>query len=106
MATETLTLRELTDRVTRLEQAFSRLAHELDWRLPRHIEAASEGGKVKAALIRPVDKVLLRKHFRSMMDGMGITAKPIGALALQQKMAEFAFGPNEFSQGIIAMRDE
>ena len=46
--------------------------------------------------------------WRQFMDELGIHGKPIGAKKLREMAIEDGFNPNdnEFSQGIIAMREE
>ena len=97
MAVEVLTLEELSNRMLRLESEIARWG--------KLYRLAPDGESI-APLIYPIDKALLRQRFRAMMNRMGITAKPIGALALQQKMAQAGLELNEMSRGIIAMRDE
>jgi hypothetical protein len=50
------------------------------------------------------------KKFREFLEGQGIPlpAKPIGAKKLRESLLKKGFDPNsnEFSQGIIAMREE
>jgi hypothetical protein len=54
------------------------------------------------------DQAVLAAGFRKFLKQLGIKGKPIGAKKLQEMLLKRGFDPesNEFSQGIIAMREE
>lgn len=106
MATQAMTLQELTDRVSRLEDRISKLARELERSKASVPRRVGDGARAHSPIIRTVDKALLKKHFDAMCARLGITSAPIGIEELRAQMAEAGLGPNELSQGIIAMRDE
>lgn len=53
-----------------------------------------------------VDNELLAREFRAFLDAQGITGEPIGAEELRKMIGVNEQNPNEFSRGIIAMREE
>ena len=54
------------------------------------------------------DQPILAAGFKKFLKQLGIKGKPIGAKKLQELLLARGFDPesNEFSQGIIAMREE
>jgi len=54
------------------------------------------------------DEAVLAAGFKKFLKQLGIKGKPIGAKRLQEMLLKRGFNPesNEFSQGIVAMREE
>src|SRR5437879_6912811 len=54
------------------------------------------------------DQPILAAGFRKFLKQLGIKGKPIGAKKLREQMLKRGFDPesNEFSKGIIEMREE
>jgi hypothetical protein len=54
------------------------------------------------------DQPILAAGFKKLLKQLGIKGKPIGAEKLQERMLAEGFDPesNEFSRGIIEMREE
>jgi hypothetical protein len=54
------------------------------------------------------DQPILAAGFKKLLKQLGIKSKPIGAEELQKRMLAEGFDPesNEFSRGIIEMREE
>ena len=54
------------------------------------------------------DQAVLAAGFKKFLKQLGIKGKPIGAKKLREMLLRKGFDPesNEFSQGIIAMREE
>ena len=54
------------------------------------------------------DQPILAAGFKKLLKQLGIKGKPIGAKKLREQMLKRGFDPesNEFSKGIIEMRDE
>jgi len=54
------------------------------------------------------DQPILAAGFKKFLKQLAITCKPIGAKKLQEMLLARGFDPNsnEFSQGIVAMREE
>ncbi len=53
------------------------------------------------------NKAMLREASRRLLAELGIKDRtPIGALELQRRMAQASLDPDEFSRGIMEMRDE
>ena len=53
-----------------------------------------------------VDKELTKRAMAAVLQNLAIHATPVGALALQQLMAESGSAGNEFSRALIQMREE
>lgn len=67
----------------------------------------TDDGTAAFGAVRLVDKAPLTRFFDQLLGATpGGPPKPIGAEALQQQMAKRGLDSNEFSVGIIAMRDE
>jgi hypothetical protein len=99
------TLEELERRVAALEQEVAQLRKEEEHRV------ASETGAERAARALRESK---RSHARMVaawnaaLKEMGIEGEPVGAKKLQEMMLAAGINPedNEFSRGIIEMREE
>jgi hypothetical protein len=52
------------------------------------------------------DKQALRAEFMRILAAQAIEGEPLGATALQQRLAHEGLAPNELSQALIAARDE
>jgi hypothetical protein len=99
----------LEQRVAALEQevtALRRLVSKLLWTQPGE-ETPLERGR---RLLRQatLDQPLIEAGWDKAMEQMGIHGQPIGAEKVQQMIAACGFKPedNEFSRGIIEMREE
>jgi hypothetical protein len=106
MSTELL---ELNQRVEHLESAMSRIFDMLDEKpLPRIYSSpsAERGAQLIADAQRNAHKA--KEHFDRLFKLWGITGKPIGRKKLQQLFKEAGFdeNDNQFSRGIIEMREE
>ena len=96
---------QLAERVERLEADMQMLRAEQRTTAQQATSSATDQRDPAAHLW--ADKEMLREASRGLLDELGIKDRtPIGALELQRCMAEAGLEPNEFSQGIIKMRDE
>ena len=83
-------------------------------RPPRKAEPMSEAEREDLELAEEIlrqgkkDQPVLAAGFKKFLKQLGITCKPIGAKKLQEMLLARGFDPNsnEFSQGIVAMREE
>ena len=99
------TLEELARRMTRMEQELARLQQFVGQ--PLQTEMPAERG---AQLLREAQRnqVTISAAIAQAFAEMGITSAPIGAEKVQEMMRACGVKPdaNEFSEGIIAMREE
>jgi hypothetical protein len=93
MIEQPLTLEQLDQRLKRLEAAQTMITRD-----------NPPPGLPKGVLW--ADREAWRSEFRHIMDQLGIIGEPIGTEALRQQMAQLSLDPNEFSRGIIEMREE
>lgn len=93
MIEQPLTLEQLDQRLRRLEAAQHTITRD-----------NPPPGLPKGVLW--ADQEAWRNEFRRVMDQLGIVGEPIGAEALRQQMAQLGLEGNEFSRGIIEMREE
>ena len=83
-------------------------------RPPKRSERMSEAEREDLELAEEILRVGREEHadlvagFDKFLKQLGIKGKPIGAKKLQEMMLARGFDPesNEFSQGIVAMREE
>jgi hypothetical protein len=83
-------------------------------RPPRKTEPMSEEEREDLELAEEIlragreDQPLMAAAFKKILKQLGIKGKPIGAKKLREQMIKRGFDPNsnEFSQGIIDMREE
>jgi hypothetical protein len=98
-------LEELERRITRMEQELARLQQLVE--KPSQMETPAECG---ARLFREAQRnqATISAIIAQAFAEMGITGAPIGAEKVQEMMCACGMQPdaNEFSQGIIAMREE
>ena len=99
------TLEELERRITRMEQELARLQQLVE--KPPQTEMPAERG---AQLLREArrNQATISATIAQAFAEMGLTGEPIGAEKVQEMMRACGMRPdaNEFSQGIIAMREE
>lgn len=99
------TLEELEKRVVQVEQELARLQRLLE--KPPADETPAERG---ARLLREAkaSQAAISAAVAKAFEEMGITGEPIGAEKVQEMMLACGIKPedNEFSRGIIEMREE
>jgi len=99
------TLEELERRITRMEQELARLQQLVE--KPLQTEIPAERG---TQLLREAQRnqATISAAIAQAFAEMGLTGEPIGAEKVQEMMRACGIQPdaNEFSQGIIAMREE
>jgi hypothetical protein len=99
------TLEELERRITRMEQELARLQRLVE--KPPQTEIPVERG---AQLLREAQRnqATISAAIAQAFAEMGITGEPIGAEKVQEMTRACGMQPDatEFSQGIIAMREE
>jgi hypothetical protein len=91
-----VTLDELEQRLTRLEEEVSRL---------RHLATGSWHDNAPSA---EADQADLTAGWDKAMEAMGIRGRPVGARRLQELIAAAGIRPddNEFSRALIEAREE
>ncbi len=92
--------------LTETEPAIAENQNGFDFR-EKAKESAAERG-LRMLREASLDQDRLAAGWAAAMREMGVTAEPVGAEKLQQMMIAEAVNPeeNQFSQGIIAMREE
>ena len=99
------TLQELERRMTHMEQELARLRQLVE--KPPQTEMPAERG---AQLLREAQRnqATISAAMAQAFAEMGITGEPTGAEKVQEMMRACGMKPdaNEFSEGIIAMREE
>ena len=103
---QALSLQELTDRLVRVENEVNALREELA-SLRKQTEASPRTIADRQALAHLcMDKMALRRWINGLFEKLSIQGMPIGAEALQAKMAQSGLTSNELSQGIVSAREE
>ena len=99
------TLEELERRIKRMEQELARL-QQLVEKSPQTEMPAERGAQLFREAQR--NQATISAAIAQAFAEMGITGEPIGAEKVQEMMRACGMQPdaNEFSQGIIAMREE
>jgi hypothetical protein len=105
----------MTDPLAALEQRVAVLEQEVAALKQARLQTENNGVRqstLPAAYVpmlrRAWDNRITPEQMREVLKQMGITGEPIGAENLQRMMIEAGINPNsnEFSQGIIEMREE
>jgi len=96
---------QLAERVERLEVAVQALRAEQQKTVDQvHFPAVDQPDPAAHLW---ADKEMLWQASRRLLAELGIEDRvPVGALELQRRMAQAGLEPNEFSLGILEMRDE
>ena len=101
---QALSLQELTDRLVRVENEVNALREELASLRKQPSPRTATARQALAHLC--MDKMALRRWINSLFEKLSIQGVPIGAEALQAKMAQAGLTSNELSQGIVSAREE
>lgn len=102
-----LSMQELTDRLVRVENEVTTLRKELASLRKQTTKARPRTAAIRQALARLcVDKKALRRWTNGLFEKLSIQGVPIGAEALQAKMAQAGLTSNELSRGIVSAREE
>jgi hypothetical protein len=100
-----VTIDELERRLSLLEQEVARLRQQVE--TPPGVETPAERGE---RLLREAEagQAALSPGWAWAMEQMGIKGEPVGVEKLREMIAACGFKPenNEFSRGIIEMREE
>jgi hypothetical protein len=103
---QTLSMQELADRLVRVESEVSALREELA-SLRKQTRTSPRTAATRQALAHLcMDKTALRRWINGLFETLSIQGVPIGAEALQAKMAQAGLTPNELSRGIVSAREE
>ena len=97
-------VQELSNQLTRIEREISALRRDLtrfEQPIGNTAQPLAAGQAVPWA-----DKQALRAEFRRNLAAQAIEGEPLGATALQQRLAHEGLATNELSQALIAARDE
>lgn len=94
----TLTLQQLTDKVSQLEEELSFIRREL----AELQQVTANAHSIPAESSKQEQKLAIHRMFTDLK----ISGSPIGALSLQKKMRRAHLTDNELSHGIVIARDE
>ena len=101
-----LSLQELTERLVRVENEVTALREELA-SLRKQTRTSPRTAATQQALAHLcMDKMALRRWINGLFEELSIQGVPIGAEALQAKMAQAGLTSNELSRGIVSAREE
>lgn len=99
-------MQELTDRLVRIENEVTALREELA-SLRKQTRTNPRTAATRQALAHLcMDKMALRRWIDVLFEMLSIQGVPIGAEALQAKMAQAGLTSNELSRGIVSAREE
>jgi len=99
-------MQELTDRLVRVESEVTALREELA-SLRKQTRTSLPTAATRQALAHLcMDKTALRCWINGLFETLSIQGVPIGAEALQAKMAQAGLTSNELSRGIVSSREE
>jgi hypothetical protein len=101
-----LSLQELTDRLVRVEDEVTALREELA-SLRKQAKTGPRTATTRQALAHLcMDKKALKRWINGLFEKLSIQGTPIGAEALQEKMAQASLTSNELSRSIVSAREE
>jgi hypothetical protein len=102
-------IQQVSNQLARIEREISAMRRDLTRRELAHVEppTVNRARPLAAGQTLPwVDKPALRAEFRRSLAAQAIEGEPLGATALQQRLAHEGLATNELSQALIAARDE
>ncbi len=101
---QTLTLKQITSKISYLEEEINNLREELDELRQKKADTSTKSAAHIAYTW--VDKESQRRWIDQLFTSLSITSAPIGSQTLQQRMSQSALSHNEFSRGIVEAREE
>jgi hypothetical protein len=102
-------MQQLSNQLARIEREISAMRRKLARReLTRFEQPTVNSARPLAAgqAVPWADKQALRTEFMRSLAAQAIEGEPLGATALQQRLAHEGLATNELSQALIAARDE
>lgn len=103
---QTLSMQELTDRLVRVESEVTALREELA-SLRKQTRTSPRTAITREAMAHLcTDKMALSRWINGLFEKLSIQGTPIGAEALQEKMAQASLTSNELSRSIVSAREE
>lgn len=101
---QALSMQELTDRLVRVESEVTALREEL---ASLRKQTSPQTAATRQALVHLcTDKMALSRWINGLFEKLSIQGTPIGAEALQEKMAQASLTSNELSRSIVSAREE
>ena len=101
---QTLTLKQITNKISHLEEEVNILREELDELRQQKANASTKSATQVAYTW--VDKESQRRWINQLFTSLSITNMPIGHQTLQQRMSQSGLSQDELSRGIVEAREE
>jgi hypothetical protein len=102
-------IQQVSNQLARIEREISTMRRDLARRELTRVEQPTVNNARPVAAGQAVpwaDKQALRAEFMRILAAQAIEGEPLGATALQQRLAHEGLATNELSQALIAARDE
>ena len=101
---QTLTLKQITNKISHLEEEINSLREELnELRQKKTHSSTKSTAQVAYAW---ADKEAQRRWLNHLFTSLSITTSPIGSQTLQQQMSQSGLSPDELSHSIVGAREE
>jgi prefoldin subunit 5 len=101
---QTLTLRQITNKISHLEEEINILRAELDEL--RQKKASTSTKSATQVAYAWADKEAQRRWINQVFTSVSITNMPIGSQTLQQRMSQSGLSHNELSRDVVEAREE
>ena len=101
---QTLTLKQITNKISHLEEEINSLREELDELRQKKTHSSTKSTTQVAYAW--VDKETQRRWIDQLFTSLSITSIPIGYQTLQQQMSQSGLNHNELSRDILEAREE
>ena len=101
---QTLTLRQITNKISHLEEEINVLRAELDEL--RQKKASASTKSTTQVTYAWADKEAQRRWINQVFTSLSITDMPVGSQTLQQRMSQSGLSHNELSRDIVEAREE
>lgn len=101
---QTLSLEQLARKLVLVEEELGSIRQQLD-ELRRQIKTTTHSAPHLERIVC-VDKGEERRWIEDLFARMHIQGRPMGALALQRRMADAGLAPDELSRRIVQAREE
>jgi hypothetical protein len=101
---QTLTLKEITNKISHLEEEINILREELDELRQKETRTSTKFATQIAYAW--TDKEAQRRWTNQLFTSLSITSRPISPQTLQQRMSQSGLSHNELSRDIVETREE
>jgi hypothetical protein len=101
---QTLTLKQITNKISHLEEEVNILREELDEL--RQQKANTSTKSATQVAYTWADKESQRRWINQLFTSLSITSMPIGPQTLQQRMSQSGLSHDELSRDIVEAREE